>query len=355
MSPGKQTEAGLPPVARTERGQGRKYAFQRDGGDGKLNGKATSVAATNTITTGGRTALNTKRRTGGDEAVDTGVEGSGGSADGGAGPQTNRGLRMTWFAGSRMTAETAAVGRLLRTGAEDCSSSWRCSRGAAAEETRGESGAAGSNQMSAGMPSGCDSETAKDSLVGNDAVPVQHPDSTEARNGEAVTEGIITRAYGGRGGTRDPTADETPDSAASSTTTRTSRSGSNSRSSETGDEVSEGNQQQLPATHTAGATRTRALASSGDDQQQFPPTSSAAAISTKKSTGVQPPPGGSDVVLLFCRLPNEPYVFCGRLGYVDHWPDERPVRFLWRLHDAERLAAFPDFAAVVEAAGVDIG
>ncbi|CAN0311623.1 unnamed protein product, partial [Scytosiphon promiscuus] len=58
----------------------------------------------------------------------------------------------------------------------------------------------------------------------------------------------------------------------------------------------------------------------------------------------------ADAVLLFCRLPSEPYVFCGRLGYSKHWSAERPVRFVWRLLDAVGLAACPDFRAIVEAA-----
>lgn len=62
--------------------------------------------------------------------------------------------------------------------------------------------------------------------------------------------------------------------------------------------------------------------------------------------------GCQDTVLLFCRLPKEPYVFCGRLGYAQHWPEERPVRFVWRLLDAGRLASWPDFKAIVKAAGV---
>ena len=60
-----------------------------------------------------------------------------------------------------------------------------------------------------------------------------------------------------------------------------------------------------------------------------------------------------DAVLLFCRLPNEPYVFCGRLGYSKHSAGERPIRFVWRLLDADRLAGLPDFEAVVEVAGVE--
>lgn len=62
--------------------------------------------------------------------------------------------------------------------------------------------------------------------------------------------------------------------------------------------------------------------------------------------------GEEDAVLLFCRLPKEPYVFCGRLAYVKHWPEERPMRFVWRLLDAKCLASHPDFHAIVEAAGI---
>ena len=42
-------------------------------------------------------------------------------------------------------------------------------------------------------------------------------------------------------------------------------------------------------------------------------------------------------VLLFCRLPGEPYVCCGRLAYVSHVPRRQPLKFVWRLEDAEGL------------------
>lgn len=48
---------------------------------------------------------------------------------------------------------------------------------------------------------------------------------------------------------------------------------------------------------------------------------------------------GDDAVLLFCRLPDEPYVFCGRLTYGEHDPRRRPIKFVWVLHDFERLDA----------------
>lgn len=62
--------------------------------------------------------------------------------------------------------------------------------------------------------------------------------------------------------------------------------------------------------------------------------------------------GDTNVVLLFCRLVNEPYVFCGRLGYEAHWPSKQPMQFSWRLLDTDRLARYPDFAAILEAASV---
>lgn len=69
---------------------------------------------------------------------------------------------------------------------------------------------------------------------------------------------------------------------------------------------------------------------------------------------VDPDNGDRDanVVLLFCRLVSEPYVFCGRLGYEAHWPSKQPIQFSWRLLDTERLARYPDFAAILEAASV---
>eukprot|EP00904_Undaria_pinnatifida_P006734 jgi/Undpi1/3190/HiC_scaffold_15.g06564.m1 len=42
----------------------------------------------------------------------------------------------------------------------------------------------------------------------------------------------------------------------------------------------------------------------------------------------------------------------GKLGYAEHWSAERPVRFVWRLLDARKLALQPDFGSIVEAAGI---
>ena len=40
-----------------------------------------------------------------------------------------------------------------------------------------------------------------------------------------------------------------------------------------------------------------------------------------------------EAVLLFCRLPGEPYVNLGRLVLEKSELEEKPMRFLWRLQD----------------------
>ena len=44
-------------------------------------------------------------------------------------------------------------------------------------------------------------------------------------------------------------------------------------------------------------------------------------------------------VLLFCRLPQEEYVYCGKLGYCRHSATSRPMKFVWRLLDFAALRA----------------
>jgi hypothetical protein len=46
---------------------------------------------------------------------------------------------------------------------------------------------------------------------------------------------------------------------------------------------------------------------------------------------------GSCPVLLMCRLPGEPYVFCGRLRVVSVSPSAKPIKFLWALVDIDAL------------------
>lgn len=100
-----------------------------------------------------------------------------------------------------------------------------------------------------------------------------------------------------------------------------------------------------------------------DDEMNSAATVSTVAMATTVSSTSSPEPappetpgdGGSseDTVLLFCRAPKEPYVFCGRLGYAMHWPDERPVRFAWRLLDSDRLSTSEDFRAILNTAADD--
>ena len=58
-----------------------------------------------------------------------------------------------------------------------------------------------------------------------------------------------------------------------------------------------------------------------------------------------------DPVLLFCRLPGEPYVCCGRLQYVSHVPRRSPIKFHWRLLDIHELRGQTAFDALMEEAG----
>ena len=60
------------------------------------------------------------------------------------------------------------------------------------------------------------------------------------------------------------------------------------------------------------------------------------------------PPPGTTAVLLFCRLPQQPYVYCGRLGYYSHSlgvsSNDSPVEILWQLLDEEALMKSELFA-----------
>ena len=58
----------------------------------------------------------------------------------------------------------------------------------------------------------------------------------------------------------------------------------------------------------------------------------------------------ADAVLLMCRLPGEPYVCCGTLGYVSHVPGNRPLKFVWKLRDAPAMRGKPDFEELLTAA-----
>lgn len=59
-------------------------------------------------------------------------------------------------------------------------------------------------------------------------------------------------------------------------------------------------------------------------------------------------------ILLFCRLPDEPYVCFGRLALRDCDLTTRPLRFLWHLADVDvlrrELPSFAEFIGSPEAA-----
>jgi hypothetical protein len=55
-------------------------------------------------------------------------------------------------------------------------------------------------------------------------------------------------------------------------------------------------------------------------------------------------------VCLIMRLPGEPYVFCGRLQYVSHLHEPKPIRFTWNLLDFDKLLSRPQFQQVLRIA-----
>lgn len=103
-----------------------------------------------------------------------------------------------------------------------------------------------------------------------------------------------------------------------------------------------------PRNHEGTPVVARLIASSGggvavggDEGADDEGSSSAAASSAKKKV---------DPILLFCRLPGEPYVCCGRLQYVSHVPRRQPIKFNWRLLDIHELRGKPAFDALMEEA-----
>eukprot|EP00457_Paulinella_chromatophora_P006091 gb/GEZN01006109.1/.p1 GENE.gb/GEZN01006109.1/~~gb/GEZN01006109.1/.p1 ORF type:complete len:335 (-),score=66.59 gb/GEZN01006109.1/:170-1174(-) len=53
-------------------------------------------------------------------------------------------------------------------------------------------------------------------------------------------------------------------------------------------------------------------------------------------------------VLLFCRLPKQPYVYCGELRYVEHAATSRPMRVIWELKDFHTLVKCPLFQRILK-------
>ena len=57
-------------------------------------------------------------------------------------------------------------------------------------------------------------------------------------------------------------------------------------------------------------------------------------------------------VALACRVPGEPYVWCGSLELVAVALGRRPIKFTWRLRDWEALSVQPAFKQLLRAAKV---
>jgi hypothetical protein len=54
-----------------------------------------------------------------------------------------------------------------------------------------------------------------------------------------------------------------------------------------------------------------------------------------------------DSVILFMRLPGEPYVCCGRCAYVSHNFEKHPLKFVWELVDHKQLEESGSFKELV--------
>lgn len=219
------------------------------------------------------------------------------------------GLRMTWFAGGRMTAESALIQRLLLQGNSlEVQKKYR--------ETQVDTAGAGRTKSGGSKPA-----------VSHDA---------------------------GLGGKHEPDEDGKTDSATSATAAsleQAPKKGGSSTATSLGD-LDNGNVG-MEAPGDANAHGVARLLTS----EAFNDTAIDGPSPEPAQPARQPKDGDGDLeeadtVLLFCRLPNEPYVFCGRLGYAKHWSAERPMRFVWKLLDAVRLAGCSDFLAIVEAAGI---
>lgn len=96
--------------------------------------------------------------------------------------------------------------------------------------------------------------------------------------------------------------------------------------------------------HAGAAT----AAAQGIDVSGWPATSQDAAKTVDRdsaaASAAQPPSPAE--VLLFCRLPDEPYLCCGRLALRAVDLAARPLRFLWQLCDAPVLRETEAFTAM---------
>jgi hypothetical protein len=80
----------------------------------------------------------------------------------------------------------------------------------------------------------------------------------------------------------------------------------------------------------------------------------AVASGKKKGNSAGGSAGGGDwpeSVILFMRLPGEPYVCCGRCAYVSHNFSKHPLKFEWELLDYKRLQESVPFKELVSEGG----
>lgn len=227
-------------------------------------------------------------------------------------------LRMTWYAGGRMAPESALIRRLLK-----------CSK----------------------MEGGCE---ASDRIIASPA----KPDGIKVERGDFSDR----PQQGGEGGTRNTTRAKVE--VTTTTTTMIAAAAGVAEAGPNGTTSAllaqahaESGPHKQANTEDEGPSKMLAVAPAAESTAGEP-----AGVDAARADAAAQPERGidssnsnsmcEDAVLLFCRLPKEPYVFCGRLGYAEHWSTERPLRFVWRLLDAGKLALQPDFGSIVEAAGI---
>lgn len=227
-------------------------------------------------------------------------------------------LRMTWYAGGRMAPESALIRRLLK----------------------------GSK-----MEGGCE---ASDRMIASSAKP----------DGIKVEKSAVSDRpqQGGEGGTKNTTRTKVELTTTTTTMIAAAAVAEAGPNGATSALLAQAHDQSSPhkqaSTEDEGPSKMFAVAAAAAESAAGEP----AGVDVARADAAAQPERGidssnssstcEDAVLLFCRLPKEPYVFCGRLGYAEHWSTERPLRFVWRLLDARKLALQPDFGSIVQAAGI---
>jgi len=63
---------------------------------------------------------------------------------------------------------------------------------------------------------------------------------------------------------------------------------------------------------------------------------------------VSPTPSPLESVLLFCRFPNQPYMFWGRIEPIAAFLDVKPIKFIFEIKDLPRLLNTPAFLQLIQ-------